>query len=123
MLEGGTTQLRELAEDFSDGDFSPASAWAAWRLVAEGLWFSGTPEAIQARTRQQVEVDQVQRGAKETAARDWADFLARLTAHQLRPEDTERLAEVERLTLGRPNTAVSSRPWGTRKRPRAPIAP
>ncbi|MGB4334285.1 MAG: RNB domain-containing ribonuclease [Chromatiaceae bacterium] len=100
LLEGGTTQLRELAE-LLYGDFSPASAWAAWRLVAEGLWFSGTPEAIQARTRQQVEVDQAQRGAKETAARDWADFLARLTAHQLRPEDTERLAEVERLAWGR----------------------
>jgi exoribonuclease-2 len=100
LLEGGTTQLRELAE-LLYGDFSPASAWAAWRLVAEGLWFSGTPEAIQARTRQQVEADQAQRGAKETAARDWADFLARLTAHQLRPEDTERLAEVERLAWGR----------------------
>jgi exoribonuclease-2 len=100
LLEGGTTQLRELAE-LLYGDFSPASAWAAWRLVAEGLWFSGTPEAIQARTRQQVEADQAQRGAKETAARDWADFLARLTAHQLRPEDAERLAEVERLARGR----------------------
>lgn len=100
LLEGGTTQLRELAE-LLYGDFSPASAWATWRLVAEGLWFSGTPEAIQARTRQQVEADQAQRGAKETAARDWADFLARLTAHRLRPEDTERLAEVERLAWGR----------------------
>ncbi|MBP8197371.1 MAG: RNB domain-containing ribonuclease [Chromatiaceae bacterium] len=100
LLEGGTTQLRELAE-LLYGDFSPASAWAAWRLVAEGLWFSGTPGEIQARTRQQVAVDQAQRGAKETAARDWADFLARLTAHQLRPEDAERLAEVERLARGR----------------------
>jgi exoribonuclease-2 len=100
LLEGGTTQLRELAE-LLYGDFSPASAWATWRLVAEGPWFSGTPEAIQARTRQQVEADQAQRGAKETAARDWADFLARLTAHQLRPEDAERLAEVERLARGR----------------------
>lgn len=100
LLEGGTTQLRELAE-LLYGDFSPASAWATWRLVAEGPWFSGTPEAIQARTRQQVEADQAQRGAKETAARDWADFLARLTAHRLRPEDTERLAEVERLAWGR----------------------
>ncbi len=100
LLEGGTTHLRELAE-LLHGTFTPASAWAAWRLVAEGLWFTGTPEAIQARPRQQVEADQAQRGAKETAARDWADFLARLTARQLRPEDAERLVEVERLAWGR----------------------
>ncbi|HSO79078.1 MAG TPA: RNB domain-containing ribonuclease, partial [Chromatiaceae bacterium] len=53
LLEGGTTHLRELAE-LLHGTFTPASAWAAWRLVAEGLWFTGTPEAIQARPRQQV---------------------------------------------------------------------
>ncbi|MBK8639416.1 MAG: RNB domain-containing ribonuclease [Chromatiaceae bacterium] len=100
LLEGGTTQLRELAE-LLHGTFTPASAWAAWRLVAEGLWFTGTPEEIQARSRQQVEADQAHRGAKETAARDWADFLARLTARQPLPEDAERLAEVARLAWGR----------------------
>ena len=100
LLEGGTTHLRELAE-LLHGAFTPASAWAAWRLVADGLWFTGTPEEIQARPRQQVEADQAQRGAKETAARDWTAFLARLTARQPRPEDAERLAEVERLAWGR----------------------
>ncbi len=100
LLEGGTTQLRELAE-LIHGNFTPASAWAAWRLVAEGLWFTGTPEEIQARPRHQVEADQAQRHAKETASRDWADFLLRLTNRQPLPEDAERLAEVERLAWGR----------------------
>ncbi len=100
LLEGGTTQLRELSE-LIYGDFTPASAWATWRLVAAGLWFTGTPEEIQARPRQQVEADQVQRNAKEAASRDWGDFLQRLANRQPLPEDAGRLAEVERLAWGR----------------------
>ena len=100
LLEGGTTRLRELAE-LIHGDFTPAAAWAAWGLVAEGLWFSGTPEEIHARPRAEVEADQAQRQARENAARDWDAFLARLAASQPLPEDAERLAEVERLAWGR----------------------
>ena len=37
----------------------------------------------------------------KSQARDWAAFLARLTARQPLPEDAERLAEVERLAWGR----------------------
>jgi exoribonuclease II len=100
LLEGGMTHLRELAE-LLHGHFTPASAWSAWELVAEGLWFTGTPEEIQARPRDQIEADQAHRQAKEMAARDWTAFLARLTAGQPLPEDDERLAEVERLAWGR----------------------
>jgi len=96
LLEGGTTHLRELAELIHD-QFTPASAWATWQLVAEGLWFTGTPEAIQVRPRAAVEAEQAQRKAKEAAARDWSAFLGRLAAAQLLPEDAGRLAEVERL--------------------------
>lgn len=100
LMEGGTARLRELAE-LIHGDFTPASAWAAWGLVAEGLWFSGTPAEIRARPRAEVEADQAQRRARENAAREWDSFLARLAASQPLPEDAERLAEVERLAWGR----------------------
>ncbi len=100
LLEGGMTTLRELAE-LLHGDFTPASAWAAWRLVAEGLWFSGTPGEIVVRSRAEVEADRAQRSAKEKAARDWADLLERLTAARPLPQDAEPLAEVERLAWGR----------------------
>jgi exoribonuclease-2 len=43
LLAGGTTSLAELAE-LIYGDYTPASAWAAWQLVTEGLYFRGTPE-------------------------------------------------------------------------------
>jgi exoribonuclease-2 len=47
ILAGGTTTLRELA-DLIYGAFTPATAWAAWQQVAEGLYFRGVPDRIEA---------------------------------------------------------------------------
>lgn len=100
LLEGGETSLKELAELMFD-EFSPATAWAAWQQVAEGLHFTGSPAAVRARTRVEVDQDRVQRDAKAAAERDWAAFLRRMEQARPAPEDCERLAEVERLALGR----------------------
>ena len=54
LLEGGETNLSELAELVFD-ELTPTTAWAAWQLVADGLYFSGTPQAIEARDRVSVE--------------------------------------------------------------------
>lgn len=100
LLEGGETTLKDLAE-LAFNDFTPATAWAAWQLVAEGLSFTGTPSAIQARTREVVERERAERAAKEAAERDWRGFLERMAAARPAPEDAERLGEVERLALGK----------------------
>ncbi len=99
LLEGSETTLKDLAE-LAFNTFTPATAWAAWQLVAEGLTFSGTPRAIQARTRELVEREQAERDAKAAAERDWQAFLERMAASRPAPEDTQRLGEVERLALG-----------------------
>ncbi len=99
LLEGGETNLRELAE-LAYGDFTPATAWAAWQEVADGLYFSGTPAAIRARPAEAVEHDRAQREAKVAAERDWATFLRRMAAGHAAPEDHQRLVEVERLARG-----------------------
>jgi len=99
LLEGGETSLEELAELMFD-EFSPATAWAAWQQVAEGLHFTGSPAAVRARPRAEVEQDRAQREAKAQAERDWRAFLARMEQARPDPEDRERLAEVERLALG-----------------------
>ena len=99
LLDGADTDLKELAE-LLYGDFTPASAWAAWQLVADGLYFSGSPWAIQPRDREAVESERAQRDAKAKAERDWAAFLARMQQGQAAPEDRERLVEVERLANG-----------------------
>ena len=99
LLEGGETNLRELAE-LAYGDYSPATAWAAWQEVADGLYFSGSPAAIVARPADAVEHDRAQREAKVAAERDWVAFLERMVAGKAAPEDHPRLVEVERLARG-----------------------
>lgn len=100
LLCGEDTTLAELAS-LLYGDYRPATAWAAWQLVAEGLYFEGTPEAVRTRSREQVTADRAAREAKAAAERDWGEFLERLKARRTIPADADRLAEVERLAYGR----------------------
>ena len=99
LLEGNETNLRELAE-LAFSQFTPATAWASWQLVADGLRFTGVPSAIRARTRDEVERDRAERTAKSSAEADWQAFLGRMAAAAPEPQDAARLGEVERLALG-----------------------
>ena len=99
LLEGGETNLQELAE-LAFSRFTPATAWAAWQLVADGLRFAGVPSRIQVRSREEVERDRAERAARAAAEQDWKGFLARMAASAPEPQDRPRLAEVERLALG-----------------------
>jgi len=96
LLEGAETDLKELAELIFDA-FTPASAWAVWRLLDEGLYFQGTPDAILPRAREAIEQDRAEREAKARAEQEWADFMERLGAGRIIDADRARLAEVERL--------------------------
>lgn len=98
LLAGTTTELQELAE-LVYGVFSPGSAWAAWQLVLEGLYFQGTPQRISARTAEEVAADIARRDAKAEQERAWQGFLQRLRNRQLQAEDRDRLLEVERVAL------------------------
>jgi exoribonuclease-2 len=99
LLEGNPTTLLELAE-LVYGACTPATAWAAWRLVDEGLYFQGTPEAINVRPLTEVEQERIVREAK-TAERDaWNGFLQRARAGCCAPEDARYLLEVEELIWG-----------------------
>lgn len=99
LLEGSETNLLELAELMYD-EFSPATAWAAWQQVADGLYFAGTPDAVQVRPHADVEKERAERDAKAASERDWSAFLERMKRARPAPEDAERLLEVERLALG-----------------------
>ncbi len=99
LLEGSETTLSELTE-LMFGEHSPATTWAAWQLVAEGLYFEGTPEAVRVRTRREVEQDRAEQAAKAAAEQSWNEFLERLRRARPAPQDGERLQEVVRLALG-----------------------
>lgn len=104
LLSGGETDIEELAE-LVYGEFTPVTAWAAWGLVVEGLYFEGSPEKITVRSGDQVAADRAAREAKAAAERSWSEFINRLKSKQLEPEDNKRLLEVERLALGQSETS------------------
>jgi exoribonuclease-2 len=100
LVSDGSTDLAELSE-LIYGEFTPATAWATWQQVADGIYFEGTPERILARDAARVQADIEARQRKEAAKRDWEGLLDRLRKEKIEPGDHERLQEVEQLALGR----------------------
>jgi exoribonuclease-2 len=98
ILAGDSTNLAELAE-LIYGDYTPSTAWAAWQLVDEGLYFHGQPDAVQARLPEDVEQERAARQARAAERRAWAAFLDRVQAGQSAPEDDCYLEEVVELAL------------------------
>ncbi|OOZ17997.1 hypothetical protein BOW28_03890 [Solemya velum gill symbiont] len=87
-------------EDFADllyGEFTPASAWGAWQLLNEGLYFSGEADAVKARPAELVEEDIAKRDAKAREKADWEEMLERLKKRQMAESDRPALVEVERV--------------------------
>jgi exoribonuclease-2 len=99
LLGGEQTTLPELAE-LLYGEFTPATAWGAWTLVADGLYFEGDPERVKARSAASVEETRAEREAREVAVREWERFLSHVENGDLDNEDRKRLSEVERVALG-----------------------
>ncbi len=109
MLAGSTTTLPELAE-LAFGAYTPATAWAAWQLIAEGLYFRGAPDAVVAATAEEVARLQAARAAEAAERQAWTAFLARVRSRRtdgepgrpaLDPADGRFLHEVEAAALGR----------------------
>jgi len=99
LLGEEITDIKELTE-LIYGEYSPASAWAAWVKVAEGLYFEGDPARIRCRSRSEIEADIAEREAKAVAEREWNHFLGRLRNNIPSEADSNRLGEVEQLALG-----------------------
>ncbi len=98
LVSGSETNLAELSE-LIFGDFTPATAWAAWQLVADGLYFCGTPESITARSAEQIRVDREERESKLAAEQAWTGLLERIRQGRFEEDDRTRLVEVEKLAL------------------------
>jgi exoribonuclease-2 len=93
--------LSDLAE-LVYGDYTPSSAWAAWQLLDDGLYFHGNPESIFANSPQQVENILAARNIKAEEKQEWDAFIKRLAADQIDLQtDTRFLREVEDLAFGR----------------------
>lgn len=99
LLSGEITTLSDLAE-LIYADFSPATAWAAWELVADGELFSGTPDEIKVHEAEQVNQIRQNRAAKAAEEKAWSAFLRRAAHDEYAPEDQAYIEDVVALALG-----------------------
>ncbi|HSQ27309.1 MAG TPA: RNB domain-containing ribonuclease [Anaerolineales bacterium] len=109
--------LAELA-DIIYGSYSPASAWSAWKLVEEGLFFTGSTEAISACSLEAIQKERANRLQRETEAQAWNAFIKRIELGQIIPDqDANFLREVEDLAFGRRSNSRVLRAIGRTERP------
>ncbi len=116
LLAGERTTLGELAE-LAYGDSTPQSAWAAWQLVEDGLYFTGNPEQIVARDPEFVAAEQAARASKAAEERAWSAFLGRVGEQRFSAEDERFLEEVVALALGQRDNSRLLRALGRSESP------
>ena len=77
LAEKTAVSLKELAE-LVFNEYSPETAWAAWCLLTDGLYFKGTITAIGSRPADEVETEEKKRREKNQAEGERELFLERL---------------------------------------------
>ena len=116
ILAGDSTTLREFAE-LAYGSYTPATAWAAWQLAADGLYFHGTPDALVARSPAEVGKALAARAAEAREKDAWERFLARARLKKLEPSDERYLRDVQELALGRGTRSRMLKALGSEESP------
>ncbi|MFC1969896.1 ribonuclease catalytic domain-containing protein [Chloroflexota bacterium] len=116
LLSHDAVTLRELAE-LAFGKFTPSTAWGAWQLRCNSLYFQGTPDCITACSREEVSRKQETRRLKASEKIAWTGFLTRVANRQVTSEDDHFLAEVEAMALGEANESRVLRELGRSQNP------
>ncbi|MDD5697747.1 MAG: RNB domain-containing ribonuclease [Victivallaceae bacterium] len=117
MLAGETVGLAELAA-LLFGEFTPGSAWNAYRLVREGKYFTGSPEnGIGARPRAKIAAAEAEAAVKAEAAARRAEFIDRIRSGRLVPEDAKAMREIEKVAYGSGGSSAIMRELGIEATP------
>jgi exoribonuclease-2 len=123
--EGSSISLKELAELAFD-EYSPSTAWAAYRLLLDGLYFSCNASVIRPRPRDLVEADEKKREEKQRVSDGRKLFLGRLRSRHpiLLPEDSggpsddrRFIQDIEALALGKTNKSRTMKDIGLGETP------
>ena len=116
LLAGETTTLPELAALAFD-EYTPATAWAVWELLEDGLYFSGDVDAIVVHTAVSVAEIREAREAKAQEEAEWNAFLQRIEQNQFAPEDGRYLSDVVALALGQRSNSRTLKTLGHSETP------
>lgn len=101
LLQNENPSLEELA-DLVYGEFTPSTAWQAFKLLNRTPWFKGTPDAIEVCDPEKVK-DRIRiEKEKIDAEKRWNDFIERFREKNIHPEKDEIfLRDLEIYALGR----------------------
>jgi len=109
---------------FIFNDYTPASAYFVYELLKDGLYFSGTIEAVTPRSREEVESGELKRGGKLRESDERGQFLKRLNAAYKKPAenklsdgDARFMQDVEALARGRTQRSRTMKEMGLRETP------
>ena len=116
LLDGAETSLAELAE-LSFGEYTPHSAWTTWQLVADGVYFEGSPEKILTHSPAKVAELLEARQVKASEERQWEDFVTRAAGGSIALEDEKYIGDVIALALGRTESSRTLRRLGRSQTP------
>jgi exoribonuclease-2 len=109
--------LKELAE-LIYGEYTPATAWAAWIWLDDGLYFEGSVDNLSSRSPADVAHARETREVREMEALAWDEFLERVRKGKIVPEKDDRyLREVQDLALGRTEDSRVLHTLGRAQRP------
>ena len=101
LLQGESPTLAELA-DLVFGEYTPSTAWLAFKLLNRSPWFRGTPGAIEVVDAKAAEARIRADKEKADAARRWEDFIVRFREREINIEKDEiLLRDLEMYALGR----------------------
>jgi len=116
LADNSSVPLKELAE-LAFGEYSPASAWAAYCLLLDGLYFTGTITAIKPRKQNEVEADKKKREEKSAASNERTLFLERMKKRSPQQDDGRFIQDIEALALGKSNKSRTMKEIGLGETP------
>ncbi|MDR2517916.1 MAG: RNB domain-containing ribonuclease [Spirochaetaceae bacterium] len=117
LLEENTVSLKELAE-LVYGEYTPRSAWLAYLLLKDGLYFTGGPAAVRGRSPEEVQQGEQRRLGRQHDKTERDAFLNRLKSRALRlPEDRRFLQDIEALAYGKTDKSRTLKELGKGETP------
>ncbi|MDR2072990.1 MAG: RNB domain-containing ribonuclease [Spirochaetaceae bacterium] len=123
LIEAGDTSvtLKELAE-LVFGEFTPQSAWAAWILLSDGVYFTGSVRAIRAQDAAKTAAAEEKRREKIRGSQDREAFLEKLrnslrSGEAIAPAEGRFLQDVEALACDKSDKSRTMRELNRRETP------
>ncbi|GHU20978.1 exoribonuclease II [Spirochaetia bacterium] len=117
LLEDTQVGIQEFAE-LLYSEWSARAAWGAYRILKDGLYFSGDIDAIQRRNPEEIASDEQKRSGKQREAAEREEFLERLRQGNIQiPDDARFVQDVEALAFGQSDKSRTLKELGKPETP------